>query len=249
MSRELKRVPLDFDWPSGIIWKGYLSPYRSIDCKLCEGSGYNPKTKKLSDDWYTHLRTDGADGWSKHLEQEDVQALIDANRLWDFTRIPRTPEQKEIVKKRVKEGHNNWLPFNNGYIPTAKEVNEWSKRGMGHDSSNRWTCVKAKAKKLGFWGHCRLCKGKGEYWADDKYEKLAEEWKLIEPPIGEAYQLWETTSEGSPDSPVFKSLDELCKWAEKHATTFASFKATADEWKKMLLDNFVTHKEGNIIFM
>jgi len=104
MSRELKRVPLDFDWPQNIIWKGYLNPYQPTPCKLCKESGYNSKTKKLSDDWYTHLRTDGKEGWFQHLEQEDVQALIDADRLWDFTRMPRTPEQKEIVQKKIKDG-------------------------------------------------------------------------------------------------------------------------------------------------
>lgn len=248
MSRELKRVPLDFDWPLNIIWRGYLSPYQSIDCKLCKGSGYNPETKKLSDNWYTHLRTDGKDGWSRHLEQEDVDALIKANRLWDFTRVPITPEQKEIVKKRIKEGQNSWLPFNNGNIPTAKEVNEWSGSGLGHDSLNQGICVEARAKRLGFWGLCKLCKGSGSYWAEDKYEKLADEWEPIEPPVGEGYQLWETTSEGSPDSPVFKSLDELCNWAEEYATTFAGFQATAEEWKEMLSKNNVHHKEGNVIF-
>ena len=120
---------------------------------------------------------------------------------------------------------------------------------MGHDSTNQWICVEAKAKRLGFWGHCKLCKGNGEYWADDKYKKLAEEWDWIQPPVGEGYQLWETTSEGSPQSPVFKSLGELCDWAEEHATTFGGNKTTSGEWKKMLLDNFVSHKEGNVIFV
>jgi len=249
MSRELKRVPLDFNWPLNIIWKGYLSPYRSIDCKLCGGSGYNPETKKLSDDWYTHSRKDGKEGWQYHLEQEDVQALIDADRLWDFTRVPINEEQKRIVEEKIKKGGNSWLPFNNGYIPTAKEVNEWARACFGHDSSNQWTCVKARAKRLGFWGLCELCKGDGSYWCDDKFKKLAEEWESIEPPKGEGYQLWENCSEGSPVSPVFKTLEELCAWAENNATTFANFKTTKEEWMKMLKKDFVYHKEGRMVFM
>ena len=71
----------------------------------------------------------------------------------------------------------------------------------------------------------------------------------IEPPEGEGYQLWETTSEGSPSSPVFKTLDELCEWCEENATTFAHFKATKEEWKSMLGSDFVHHKEGNAIFI
>jgi hypothetical protein len=73
--------------------------------------------------------------------------------------------------------------------------------------------------------------------------------ELCEPPKGDGYQLWETTSEGSPVSPVFKTLDELCEWCERYATTFARFKATKEQWKQMLSDDFVFHKEDNIIFM
>lgn len=71
----------------------------------------------------------------------------------------------------------------------------------------------------------------------------------VEPPEGDGYQLWETTSEGSPVSPVFTTLDELCDWCEDNATTFGSYKATKDEWKRMLDNNFVYHKDGNTFFI
>jgi len=248
MSRELKRVPLDFNWPLDIVWKGYMNPYDPIECKLCDGSGLNKKTKKLSDDWYTHSRTDDKEGWGHNLNQEDVQALIDAGRLMDFTRVPRTPEQVEIVKKKVADGGNSWLPTDNGYIPTAEEVNKWSRNGFGHDTMNKWICVEARAKRLGFYGKCPLCKGDGHYWCEEKYEELYESWEQIEPPKGEGYQLWENCSEGSPISPVFKSLDELCAWAEDNATTFGSSKTTKENWKKMLNEDHVYHQEGNMIF-
>ena len=32
MGRELKRVPLDFDWPQNKVWHGYLNPYHSTKC-------------------------------------------------------------------------------------------------------------------------------------------------------------------------------------------------------------------------
>lgn len=71
----------------------------------------------------------------------------------------------------------------------------------------------------------------------------------VEPPEGEGYQLWETTSEGSPVSPVFGTLEKLCEWCEKNATTFGSFTATKEEWMNMLGDGIVHHKEGNCIFI
>lgn len=82
------------------------------------------------------------------------------------------------------------------------------------------------------------------------FQEVAEKVKeLCEVPSGEGYQLWETTSEGSPVSPIFFTLEELCDWCEDNATTFGSFKATKEEWMKMLSDDFVHHKQGNVIFM
>lgn len=64
-------------------------------------------------------------------------------------------------------------------------------------------------------------------------------------------QLYQTTSEGTPISPVFpqEDLDGLCEWATENATTFASFKATKEEWKAMLTEGFVYEKKGNVIFI
>lgn len=249
MGRKLMRVPLDFNWPTGQVWKGYINPFRSMECKSCDGIGLNKETKKLRDDWYTYLRTDGKEGWQYHLEQDDVLALIEADRLWDFTRVPINEEQEEIVRKKIGDGGNGWLPFNNGRMPTAEEVNVWARGSMGHDSCNQWICVEARAKRLGVYGMCPFCNGEGALWQSDEIKKLHEEWQSFDPPIGEGYQLWETTTEGSPKSPVFKTLDELCGWTEGNATTFASYKATKEQWKQMLSADFVCHKEGNAVFI
>lgn len=47
---------------------------------------------------------------------------------------------------------------------------------------------------------------------------------------GQGYQLWETTTEGSPVSPVLESLDTLAAWCEKNATVFAYKKISKSEW-------------------
>jgi len=249
MGRTLKRVPLDFNYPIGQVWKGYLNPYHSTRCKACNGTGMSPEYKKLSDDWYTHNRIDGKEGWCYHLEQEEIQALIDADRLMDFTRVPINDDQKRDVEEKMKNGGNSWLPYNNGYIPTADEVNKWARNG-GHDSINQWICVKERAKRLGITStECSFCNGEGEFWASDKIKQEHEEWSDFEPPVGDGYQLWETTSEGSPSSPVFETLNELCEWCADNATTFASYRATKEEWRQMLDSDFVSHKEGNMIFI
>ena len=85
-----------------------------------------------------------------------------------------------------------------------------------------------------------------EEYLKEPLEKLKE---LLDPPTGEGYQLWETTSEGSPCSPVFASMDGLCEWCEKNATTFESYTATKEEWKQMLTENFIHHEDGGVIFL
>lgn len=243
MGRVLKRVPLDFTYPLNVVWKGYLNPYQPIDCKVCGGTGYNADTRRLSKQW------DDMDGWRYHLTQYEVNALLKEDRLWDFTRVPITKEQKEIVEKKLADGGNSWLPFNNGYVPTAEEVNEWAHVGFGHDAFNRIICVEARAERLGVYGLCSSCEGNGHCWADDDCELLSESWVPTDPPIGVGYQLWETTTEGSPSSPVFTTLDELGEWCETNATTFGDSTATKDEWVKMLGDGLVSHQEGSCIFV
>ncbi len=65
----------------------------------------------------------------------------------------------------------------------------------------------------------------------------------IEPPQGEGYQLWETTTEGSPISPVFATLDVLCAWAAHHVTVCATQKATKAEWQQLLTAGRIAHKD------
>ena len=261
MGRTLKRVPLDFGWPQGEIWEGYINPVAPITCKKCEGTGRSPEVQLLYDKWYgwdredyvwcddSHTRRWNRAAWHNNLNAEDVQVLLDADRLWDFTRVPRTEEQKQIVAQRQQEGHNSWLPFSNGYVPTPEEVNEWNKSGMGHDSLNAHYAVEAKAKKRSYPLVCVVCQGDGHLWDTPEMKEAYEAWEGTEPPTGVGYQLWETTSEGSPDSPVFASLDALCEWCAENATTFGSYTATAEEWKGMLSEDFVHHQEGNAIFL
>ena len=237
MGREIKRIALDFDYPiNQMIWKGYANPYSGLKCEPCDGRGDSPEIRKLSNDWYTHLRKDGEEGWGINLTQDDVQALVDDGRLWDFTRVPINDEQKEVVRKKIKDGGNSWLPFDNGYVPTAEEVNAWARTGMGHDSINRWICVKARAKRLGITELvCKWCKGDGSLWADEKYSKLQEDFEWIEPPAGDGYQLWSTTTEGTPMSPVFATPEELARWlTNNNASTFGHSTGTYEEWLRFI---------------
>jgi hypothetical protein len=245
MGRELKRVAMDFKWPLNQVWKGYLNPYHSQPCKPCNQSGLNPETKRLNDDWYSFDRTEWVwinsskrynnAAWQYHLTQDEVDALVDWNRLYEFT--------------HTFVAGDGWKRKEPPYRPTADEVNRWSLTGFGHDSINRSICVEVRAKHLGVYGLCEFCNGEGNIWQSEEIRKLSEEWQSFEPPLGDGFQLWETTNEGSPISPAFASLDELCEWAAGNANTFGSFTATAQEWREMLDADFVHHKEGNAVFI
>jgi hypothetical protein len=286
MGREIKRVPLTFNWPLNKPWGGFINPFygQSTKCSACEGRGESPEMKRLSDKWYGYaeftpeergskpwspndpfIRENiarkiqrspeyygyGEDGitreairmcgiwnsqWSHHLNQDDVNALIKAERLWDFTRNPRTPEQVEIVKKKVAGGGNSWLPEGNGYVPSAEEVNRWSLFGMSHDSINQWVVIKAEAKRLKLKSKCSSCKGEGTLWPDKSTKNKYSRWRSSEPPKGKGYQLWETVSEGSPISPVFKTPEELATWLIEADYSWKDLHqgTSYDQWMKFI---------------
>lgn len=263
MGRELKRVSLNFEWEIGKLWSGYVNPHDRHKCPYChESLGWSNDYNILQNDWYSWDKVDwkpnpyrqgaryNAAAWNNNITQDDVNALIEAGRLWDFTRVPLNEGQKEIVKKKIADGDNSWLPFDNGYIPTAKEVNEWNLKGIGHDSLNCSIVIKARLKKEGKSHVCSKCDGTGHYWQSEKAKELFEDWEEYGPPKGEGFQLWSTTTEGHPMTPVFKSLEELCEYCEKEkVSVFGSSTATKEEWMKMLDDGFVYHKEGNAVFI
>jgi len=278
MSRKLMRVAMNFSWPLKKTWKGYLNPFweERKNCSPCEGTGYSPDGRFLNDLWYRHISWNmfgnwygsnilavpdsgrlrhmgwGEDvianierarkfgfkilaHWNDKLDQEDINLLVEKGRLIDFT--------------HTWTKGKGWKKKNPLVIPTPDEVAVWQANSAGHDAINQGVCVEGRCKRLGIKYLCADCKGHGYTWPDPEVEKKYDDWKPEDPPAGEGYQLWEDTSEGSPISPVFKTLDELCEWAAKNATTFADFRASAEVWKKMLLDDNVHAVKGNAFFM
>lgn len=135
MGREVKRLPLDFDWPLKETWFGYVLP--AIPCQLCNGSGKRPHGKAMS--------------------------------RWGF----------ESDCCDCCEGEGKVFP--------RVELPEWK-----HDPFN-------------------------------------------EEPVGMGYQMWETTSEGSPISPVFATPEELARWlADTKASAFGGMGATYAQWLGMI---------------
>lgn len=263
MGRELKRVPIDFEWEINKLWCGYINPHKIHECKECNGSGNSKEFIKLLDEWYgNHTEVNykpnpfkngfryNTNAWKNNITEEDVTALFNANRLSYFTRVPINQEQIEIVKEKIANGENYWISFNNGYIPTPQEVNEWNLKGFGHDSINAIVCVQARLKREGKPDKCSKCNGTGENWQHPIAKNLYKNWKSYDPPTGEGFQLWNTTTEGYPMTPVFNSLEELCQYCEKEKiSVYGKKTANKEEWFKMLNNGFVYYNENNTIFL
>lgn len=207
MGRELKRVPINFDWPLNKVWGGFISPehLRSEQCEDCDGQGYNPATTAIADDFYGNERPQNR--WMDKITQDEADALVKEGRLSDLKR--------RILAPKI----------------TADQVNEWQRnaRGFGHDAINRHILIEARAKRLGVWGWCPRCEGDGSVYESDALKKLAEDWRATEPPTGEGYQVWETVSEGSPISPVFKTPEECVAWLVRQGYS----KTAAENFVKM----------------
>lgn len=217
MGRELRRVPLDFDAPLREVWRGYRTPEEFCfpDCVACGGTGYGREARAVLETFYQHqIASPRADvlAWHDKIGQTEVDNLIAEGRLrvWD--------EGEWVTKPR-----------------TAAEVNAMQHgHGIdGHDGINRHILVKFRCQVLGIDLVCPVCEGEGNV-ARPGQRAAADAWEPTEPPDGDGYQLWETTSAGSPVSPVFATLEALCEYAADHCTVFGSVRASSQEWKHML---------------
>jgi hypothetical protein len=259
MSREVRRVPIDFDWPLGKVWDGYLLPDRFAEnaCPDC-ARGYSPQAQDLHDLWWGDVPFDpqstgstllthetavvrafaersverapdfygtGEDAiveeasrlaglwngqWQHHLAQEDVDALIAADRL--------------IALTHTWTRETGWQKIEPPVTPTATEVNEWSLYGMGHDGINESVVLQARCERDGIELACATCGGRAVLEAYEGQRAEAAAWEPTEPPTGDGYQLWSTVSDGSPVTPVFATAEELID----HLATVGEHRSNGD---------------------
>jgi hypothetical protein len=211
-------VPLNFQGALGEVWEGgYINPYLGpLNCNFCDGSGYNAATKQIAEDFYGLVGP--CRGWSDKITQDEVQALVDRNCLVYFTHTCKPGE--------------GWKRRKDGYIPTAKEVNAHQHcAGLGgHDAINRYILIETRAKRLGVFGSCPVCKDEGTLpHLGDAIREHYEEWEKCEPPTGTGCQLWEDCFGESPVSPVFASVEELEDWCAENSIIFTSEKTSHED--------------------
>lgn len=78
------------------------------------------------------------------------------------------------------------------------------------------------------WYDCQTCGGEG---IDPDSLEAYNTWEKSNPPAGPAYQLWETVSDGSPQSPAFEAPEALAAWL---ANNFKHERQSADRWLKFI---------------
>lgn len=215
MGREIKRVPLDFDWPLRKTWEGFVNPHydHRRSCPFCDGSGYNAGTKLISDSWCPdhdfiyYRRKPRWEPWRGKFTQEEVDLLVSNDYLRDLTHIfvPGARKPAERWKRRPDLGG-----------PTAEDVNALVQNEPHNigvlEGGSRYILTKHRAKKAGVYGMCEHCGGDGNVWRTLKDKEKMEAWEETPLPKGAGWQYWENVSEGSPLSPVFEHPDDLAEW-------------------------------------
>lgn len=224
-SRDLKRVPLDFDWPLDKVWHGYLAgpEFDFPQCPACEGDGLTREARAIERSFYPHMiesrwgdpeRRKIAEtiAWGDKLGQAEVDHLLEEGRLPTW-----------VQDDSERHGHWEAKPL------TAAEVNE---RQHAHDAINRWILVRFRCNQLGITLECLGCEGHGSI-ATPEQRQAYDEWKPTEPPAGPGFQLWESVSEGAPVSPVFATVEQLAEWLTDHAD-IAGQQYDYGDWLRLL---------------
>jgi hypothetical protein len=112
-----------------------------VDCDACDQTGYNPETKKISDDFYDFENTGRR--WCEKITQDEVDALLEAGRLrtfrnGSFHKDPLTAEFVNAANRSVGKGFDYF-----------------------HDAINYGILIKTRATRLGVFGRCAKCDGHG----------------------------------------------------------------------------------------
>jgi hypothetical protein len=206
MGREIRRVALDFKCEIGEVWPGFINNHWR-DCPHCQ-HGYTLAGARLGDlVSLIMLSGDDARRGKAHPYFYDAPLHSTAGRM---------PPSKDMAD--LTEGLA-------GRTPSI----------MGHDSCDKWSATKKIIAAAGMpkdWGICPQCKGDA---VDPAVKEAYEAWTETPPPAGDGYQLWSTTTEGTPMTPVFKTPEELARHcADEGVSSFGRDTASYDVWLKFI---------------
>ncbi len=137
MSRQLRRVPLDFDWPLNKTWDGFVNPHYAT-CPSCKGRGETTARQRVSD-LVSLLLLSGAD-----VQRGQCHPYFHADGLYNTAGQVPSADLLELTDRLA--GREARSPF-------------------GYDSTARWEALKKIVAAVGLpdtWGECPACAGTGQ---------------------------------------------------------------------------------------
>ena len=200
MSREVRRVPITFDWPLHKIWHGYLTPDNLTlpPCPDC----INGSTHAGA---WLHTLANRLDMLASDIGDQQRGRALHPWLAQD--QYPPVDSRYQVV--RPSEDILDLLTGLTG-LDGAKLTDPM--RGSGATYRITRKIVEAAGLDPDEWGTCPTCQGHATVEKYPGQRAEAEAWEPTAPPEGEGWQLWETVSEGSPISPVFATADALADW-------------------------------------
>lgn len=204
MGREVKRVPMDLDYEIDKVWPGFLMPaeLQLPRCPDCAGSGYTAASHyvqalcrllvMLGDDLAAQER-----GRPLHPYLAELPVYADRQRP--------SADIKDLIRGLDPTADPDLLFGYSGSI--AYHVKDKLVTAAGLDPET--------------WGICARCSGNGEVGTPEQ-KAAYEAWEETPVPEGEGWQLWSTTTEGHPVTPVFATGEELAVYMSTHPVGFAN---------------------------
>lgn len=226
MGREVRRVPLDFDWPIGEVWSGYLMPdrLREVDCPA-DDDCVNGQTRAGA--WVMQMAN------LCLMVDDDLNAQARGQAMHPYLNDTGSYAYRVRPSEDIRE-------FGTGLAGRGGG-------GFGHDSIDTWNATAALIRAAGLpetWGRCLRCDGHASVEAYPGQRVEAEAWEPTDPPEGEGWQLWSTTSEGEPMTPVFATPEALAEHcAAAGVSVFGSHRADRAGWLKIITGEDFAHIE------
>lgn len=142
--------------------------------------------------------------WMSHLNADDVAALVDGGDL------------RNLTHTHTDAG---WVPKDPAPTLTPGQVNQFMIETFGCGGSTCLTAMRARAAREGKNIECDTCGGWGNV-ATPEQRAAHNAWQSTPPPEGDGWQMWSTTTEGHPMSPVFPTGQELATWMSQNPCGF-----------------------------
>jgi hypothetical protein len=211
VSREVRRVPLDFDAPLDTVWAGYVMPdhLTQTPCPTC---------------------VDGATAASKWLETfcrrlwmlaEDAIAQERGKPMHPYLTNDPCPVTTRGAYNAATHTWTEWpqlirpsadiLPLIGGLVGETPDYFRGIIPG-DHSYKMLMKIVEAAGLDPDTWGICTTCNGEARLDAYEGQSDDIEAWQPTEPPTGDGWQLWNTAGDPMPISPVCSTADDLAAW-------------------------------------